>query len=420
MGAPRKAGPFLAGLLVVGSVVTSAVGADLKTPPPTPVPPAGSPSPFVSHLSTPSPPSERPDVLAAAAVLADPDTGQVLYAKAATDRYPIASLTKLMAALLVLERTQPSDTVKVSKRVGRSSHRLGLSELGLVGGERIAVGELLYGLLLQSANDAAEALAERVSGTGKRFVAEMNRRARELGMADTLFRSPGGLDDRGYSSAADLFTLTRAALQQPFLAHVVSTRFHQVLSRSEPPRVVQNRNVLLWLYPGTFGVKTGFTAKAGYNVIAAARRGHRRLVVVVLGSAGEPFSDAAALLNYGFAGFERRTLVRAGESLGTVGIRGGRVPVEAGSSLELLLPKGSEGRVTRSLEPDPMAAFPPMAGDVVGQIRIRVGKRPPASAPVVVSSVPPPPLPPSAGPWWRRAAGTIAAAVGELVHALLS
>ena len=112
-------------------------------------------------------------------------------------------------------------------------------------------------------------------------------------MTRTMFTSPNGLDDTGYSSAADLVRLTRAAYRSRGFASVVATRFHTVESLDEEPRVVQNRNVLLWLYPGAIGVKTGFTSPAGFCLVGAAQRGDERLVAVVLGAPGEPFSAAA-------------------------------------------------------------------------------------------------------------------------------
>ena len=167
------------------------------------------------------------------------------------------------------------------------------------------------------ANDAAVALAEHVSGSVDGFVRLMNRTADHLGMRDTRFYSPSGLDDRGRSTARDLITLTRADYAYPEFARIVRTKFFDVPSPRGKARHIQNRNVLLWLYPGAIGVKTGYTAKAGFCLVAAAERDGLRLVAVVLGAPNEPFSDAATMLNYGFTAFERRTFVRAGDDLGS-------------------------------------------------------------------------------------------------------
>jgi serine-type D-Ala-D-Ala carboxypeptidase (penicillin-binding protein 5/6) len=167
-------------------------------PPPTPVPPNGSPSPFVSRLSTPKDPIPAPDVKASAAVLVDLDAGQVLFRRAADQARPVASLTKLMTALLVLEKEKGRLDRRIRVHPGavfdRNDYGRG-STLGLRSGERVSVRDLLAGLLLGSANDAAEALAIDGSGSVSDFVRRMNARARTLGMSHTRFASPHGLDD---------------------------------------------------------------------------------------------------------------------------------------------------------------------------------------------------------------------------------
>src|SRR5206468_7928393 len=250
------------------------------------------------------------------AVLADLDTGRVLWGTEAEERRPIASITKIMTGLIVIQRTDPSDVVTVSPEAAAPAQSAAAAELGLVPGERISIEDLLYALLLQSANDAAVALAEHVAGSVERFVAEMNAEARRLHLADTRFASPNGLDDTGYSSARDLAVLTRAAFQSPLFATIVGTKFHRIPSPSGPPRHIQNRNVLLWLYPGALGVKTGFTTKAGYCLVAAAHLHGQRLVAVVLGepSGEDSFSDAASLLDYGFDAFVHREVIPAKRS----------------------------------------------------------------------------------------------------------
>jgi D-alanyl-D-alanine carboxypeptidase (penicillin-binding protein 5/6) len=386
-------------------------------PPPTPViQPNGqtSLSPFPSTLRTPSTSTEVPEIHAASAVLADLDTGQLLFALNRDERRPIASVTKIMTALLVVERTDLTDVVTVSEDAA-SGQVSGISGLGLVEGERIRVDELLYALVLQSANDAAVALAEHVSGSVDAFVDEMNARAEELEMTRTMFTSPNGLDDTGFSSAADLVRLTRAAYRSPGFASVVATRFHTVESLDAEPRIVQNRNVLLWLYPGAIGVKTGFTSPAGFCLVGAAQRGDERLVAVVLGAPGEPFSAAAALLNYGFDAFEHRMLLREGEPLDDVDIGGRSVSVSAGGSVRGLVPTAAT--VTRTVELDPRVAFPPARGEEIGIVRVSTGGRIVGEVPLVVVGVPAPPRP-EPGSWWARAAGALVDAGGGVLDAL--
>jgi D-alanyl-D-alanine carboxypeptidase (penicillin-binding protein 5/6) len=388
-----------------------------QPPPPTPViQPGGqaSLSPFPSTLGTPSTSTEVPEIHAASAVLADLDTGQVLFDLNRNERRPIASVTKIMTALLVVERTDLTDVVTVTEAAA-SGQVSGVSGLGLVAGERIRVDELLYALLLQSANDAAEALAEHVSGSVDAFVEDMNARAEELGMTRTMFTSPNGLDDTGYSSAADLVRLTRAAYRSPGFPSVVATRFHTVESLDAKPRIVQNRNVLLWLYPGAIGVKTGYTSPAGFCLVGAAQRGDERLVAVVLGAPGEPFSAAATLLNYGFDAFERRTLLREGERLDDVDVGGRGVSVSAGGEVLGLIPAGAT--VSRTVDLESHVAFPPARGEEIGIVRVSAGGRVVGEVPLVVAGVAAPP-PPEPGSWWARAAGALVDAGGGVLDAL--
>lgn len=414
----------VAAVAVMIVAVPAAVGAGAprsSIPPPTPVPPDGEPSPFVTALATPVAEAALPQIsTGASAILADLDSGQVLFRRAPDRRRPIASVTKIMTALLVLERAGLDEVTTVNADATFPADQAGLSTLGLVPGERIAVGDLLYALVLQSANDAAIALAEHVSGTEARFEAAMNSRARALGMADTRFRSSNGLDDGGYSSARDLVTLTRAVYAtQPAFGRIAATQFRHIPSPAGLPRTVQNRNVLLWLYPGAFGVKTGYTAEAGFCVVAAAQRDGRRLVAVILGSAGEPFSDAAALLNHGFAAFTRQGFVEVGEEAGTVALPGGSVAVTAGTGLEALIPVASLAEVTRTITVTPGAAFPPAPGEQVAAMEVAIPGLRLGTVPLVATDIPAPPAVVHDGPWWRRAAGSVVRAVGGTLRAAI-
>jgi serine-type D-Ala-D-Ala carboxypeptidase (penicillin-binding protein 5/6) len=340
-------------------------------PPPTPVPPSGSPSPYPSVLHIPRPPDRPPKLAAASAILADLDSGQVLFGLQPSAKRPIASVTKILTAWLVLQRSDLTDQVTVSARAAGESG----SVLGLERGERISVENLLYALLLQSSNDAAVALAEQVGGSVERFVTLMNREGRRLGLSHTRVRSPDGLDDQGYSTAADLARLTESAETNPMFRTIVGTRFRSIPAPKGPPRRIQNRNALLWLYRGSTGVKTGYTGAAGHCLVAAAERNGRRLVAVVLGEPGEPFSEGAALLNYGFAAFERATLIRAGEELGPVDIRGRPVPAVAGGNLSALVPRTALSSVRRRLVPLAGLRAPIRAGQLVGTVTVSAGGR---------------------------------------------
>jgi D-alanyl-D-alanine carboxypeptidase (penicillin-binding protein 5/6) len=388
-------------------------------PPPTPVPPNGSPSPFVSHLSTPADPMPVPAVEASTAILVDLGTGQVLFQKSPGQARSVASLTKLMTALLVLE--EEADRLDRTIRIDpeavfhRGDYGVG-STLGLRPGERVSIRGLLAGLLLGSANDAADALAIEEAGSVSAFVEEMNARAKALGMLRTRFASPHGLDDRGRSSAADLVLLLREASKHRVFRDLVRRRFAIVRSDSARPRRIQNRNAMLWLYPGASGVKTGFTSGSGFCLIATARRRGRELAVVVLGGSDEVFSDAAALLNHGFAAYERRTLVQEGEALGSVRVRGGEVPVVAGGRLIALVGVGVGDAIERVLTASPAAAYPPPSGSVVGTLQLTSSGVTVGRVKVLVADLQPPQAP--TGSWWGRAASAVSGAVTAVVAGL--
>jgi D-alanyl-D-alanine carboxypeptidase len=394
-------------------------GAQLAAgPPPTPVPPDGSLSPFPQVLHTPAEAIFPPELSAASAILVDQDSGQVLLAEDADAERAIASLTKIMTGLLVVERTNLDDVVTVTEdAVIAEDDRPGISALGLRAGERISVRNLLYALLLQSANDAAVALADHIDGSVDRFVKRMNARALRLGMRHTRFYSPNGLDDRGYSTARDLAVLTRTAMATPGFSPVAATRFHTIPGPDGVDREIQNRDALLWLYPGATGVKTGFTSRAGFCVVATAERDGRRLVAVVLGAPSDAFSDAAALLDHGFSAFTRHTFVTAGEPVGVVMLAGGSVVVESAGDLEALVPATAIDAALLQMIVRPGAAYPPAPGERVAALKVTIPGLTVGRVPLVVSSVPPPP-PIGDAPWWERAAGAVADALTSAFHAV--
>lgn len=410
-------------LLLALSVLAVAPGLaqSPSPPPPTPVPVPGgstSPSPFPSVLHTPPPTAIQPELRAASAVLVDLDSGRTLFGLDAAERRPVASLTKIMTAYLVLQETSPDDVVTVSANAA-SGTVVGISTLGLIEGETLRVEDLLYALMLQSANDAAVALAEHVAGDVDTFVDLMNRTASRLGMSRTSFASPNGLDDAGYSTARDLAKLTRAAYGISGFATVVAARTHAIPSPDGDPRIVQNRNALLWLYPGATGVKTGFTTPAGFCMVAAAERGDEHLLAVVLGEPSEPFSDAATLLDHGFTAYERGLLIQDGRDLGTVAIDGRDVGVVAGAGLEGLMPAGA--RIRREVVVDPRVRFPPGRGQQIGSVVLSVPGWPSlGQVPLVVAEVPPPPTLPDPGSWWSRSLGAVVDAGAGLLEALFS
>jgi serine-type D-Ala-D-Ala carboxypeptidase (penicillin-binding protein 5/6) len=232
-------------------------------------------------------------------LLFDLDTGTVLWRRLPDRMLPIASLTKMMTALVVVQRARPADKVRITKEaLAYKGSGVGV----LPRGKRVKLETLLNGLLLPSGNDAAIALAQRVSGTVARFVVRMNEQARALGLSCTRFSSPSGFEDAGnHSCATDLAAMARAVLDQPRLARIVRRRRAVLPFPIRGGRIfLFNNNPLLRMgYPGTIGVKTGFTKAAGRCLVAAAERDGRRLGVVLLHSP-DPGRQARVLLDRGF------------------------------------------------------------------------------------------------------------------------
>ena len=244
----------------------------------------------------------------------DGETKQVLFEKNADDRALIASTTKIMTALIVCEQCNVLDRVRVQKdAVGIEGSSMYLKE-----GEILTVQELLYGLMLRSGNDAAVALAIYCGGTVEGFVQLMNDKAVRLGLKNTHFENPNGLDSPDhYSSARDLAILTAYAMDNPIFAKTVSTK--QVTIGD---RVLANHNKLLWRVEGADGVKTGYTKASGRTLVSSAVRNGRRLIVVTL-NAPSDWQDHSKLFEDGFSRYSVKRLVSEGDVLGSVEIAGG-------------------------------------------------------------------------------------------------
>ncbi len=233
--------------------------------------------------------AEALEVSATAAVLMDADMGQVLYEKNGDRQMLIASTTKIMTALVVLEHAAPDDVITVTP-----DHMAEGSSMYLRAGETVRVEELLYGLLLCSGNDAALALTECAGGLTP-FVALMNEKAAALGMAHTSFANPNGLDADGhYSTARDMAVLAAAAVENPTFRRICSSR-----SVTIGQRTMENHNRLLRQVEGCVGLKTGYTQAAGRTLVSCAERDGCRLVAVTLQD-GNDWADHAALYDYGF------------------------------------------------------------------------------------------------------------------------
>ncbi len=242
--------------------------------------------------------AEPPLVTAKSFAIIEEPCGAFLRGQNARQRLAPASLTKIATALVATERAELSDVVTVSVNGVDLSASTDSTVMGLEPGQRLSMRDLLYGLLLPSGSDAAIAIAEHVSGSVDGFVDLMNQRAVQLGLGDTHFSNPHGLDDPAlYTSAFDIAVLGRELMRQPDLATVVRTRQYQ--PAWDGP-ALRNVNLLLGLYPGALGIKTGYTDQAGQTIVAAAERKGRRLIVSVLGSS-DVYPDVIALLDWAFA-----------------------------------------------------------------------------------------------------------------------
>jgi serine-type D-Ala-D-Ala carboxypeptidase (penicillin-binding protein 5/6) len=323
-----------------------------------------------------------PPVDADAVLVADGRTGEVLYALNEDERMPMASITKLMTTLVTLERARPRDVVTVSPQaVGR-----GGSTIFLVPGEELRVRDLLAAGLVQSANDAAFALAAHVGdGSVKRFVGLMNAEAAELGLDDTRYARPDGLDTpRHYSTAEDTFRLARVAMRQPLVRKLVRTRTMRVGNRT-----FRNWNDLLWTFDGLIGVKTGHTDDAGWTEVAAARRGGTSLYAVVLGSPtrARRNADLTKLLEWGFDQYARFTLVREGERYATAAIPFSeeRVELVAAEGASQVVRLGSGTQFVERVVAPLTVELPVRRGQKVGEVVVTDGEREVARADLVAA-----------------------------------
>jgi D-alanyl-D-alanine carboxypeptidase (penicillin-binding protein 5/6) len=332
---------------------------------------------------------ERPDppqVRATAWALVDADTGLYLAGKNPDRRLPVASTTKIMVALLALEEgANLEEEVAIS---GQAERFVGTvySNIGLIEGERLSVRELLKAALIPSGTEAVYALSEHLGGGSVGvFVEDMNQEADSMGLKNTHFENPAGLDARGhYSSARDLATMARAAMEYPTFADMVDTERTRISTQNREIEF-SNTNNLLYAYEQANGVKTGTSPQAGPCLVASATEGDESYLAVVLDAAGEEyrFDAARTALEYGFDNYEREPLARKGEvyeeiqppfrreeSVGLVAARD--VPGPAGPGLEV------ERRVT-AREAPPAAK----AGQELGTVEVLVSGERVGTSPLV-------------------------------------
>jgi serine-type D-Ala-D-Ala carboxypeptidase (penicillin-binding protein 5/6) len=296
--------------------------------------------------AAPSAKAEPPMLEARAWALIDARSGDVLASHAAEQRLPVASTTKLMTAYVALRKLPLAKRVRAAPYTPLSAESL----LGLRPGQPISVRDLLYGLILRSGNDAAYDVAIAAAGSEAGFVRLMNRYASALGLSDTHYANPIGLDAAGnYSSAYDLTALGRRLLRIPAFAKIAASR-HAVLRSLRPPRRIATRNDLLYRLRWANGIKTGYTLGAGYVLVGAGRLDGVQLISAVLGTTSESARDEETeeLLTYGFSLHRHELPIRKGQALAEPSIRyaGGNLPLRAARAVAIGVRRNQRLRVS--------------------------------------------------------------------------
>jgi D-alanyl-D-alanine carboxypeptidase (penicillin-binding protein 5/6) len=327
-----------------------------------------------------------PTIAAASWVIVDTLSGQTLGAANADERRDPASLTKLMTAYVAFaalraKTISPSQTVNVSDRAWKA----GGSRMFIEPRKPVTVDELLHGVIIQSGNDASIALAELVGGTEQAFVDRMNQEAARLGMTGTHFMNADGLPDpQHYSTASDIAKLTVALIRDfPEYYPIYAQKEYRYNNITQ-----SNRNRLLWTDPYVDGVKTGHTDAAGFCLVASAKRGDRRLVSVLLGTASDSAraAESQKLLNWGFQAFDTVALYQSGKPVTTLRVfKGAKHDLPAGFKADryLTLPKGKADKLSLTLESQEPLIAPVLNGQAVGTLNVSLEGKPVAQFPLI-------------------------------------
>lgn len=299
-----------------------------------------------------------------AAILIDADSGEVLYEKDADKRMLIASTTKIMTALVVLENCDVDDVVEIKPEYTAIEG----SSIYLRPGEKVTVSHLLYGLMLESGNDAAVALACHTAGSIEKFAELMNEKASELGMTGTSFKNPNGLDEDGhYSTARDMAVLTRAAMQNEDFEEIVSTK-----SISDGDRSFTNHNKLLWNCEGVIGVKTGYTKSAGRSLVSCCERDGMKLICVTISEPND-WDVHSKLYDWAFEEYRRVNVCSEGQKVANLPVISGiysNVSVCAENELSYFL--RADDNIEVKIELPRFAYAPIKAQEKVGKITVYV------------------------------------------------
>ena len=329
-----------------------------------------------------------PPVAARAWLLMDTQSGQIVQSQAADERVEPASLTKLMTAYVVFaaikeKRISLTQTVPVSERAWKASG----SRMFIEPRKPVTVEELIHGMIIQSGNDACIALAELVAGSEELFAQLMNKEAQRLGMKNTSFMNSTGLPDpKHFTTARDLATLASTLIRE------FPEQYGKYYSMKEYRYnniTQQNRNRLLWLDPNVDGMKTGFTDNAGYCLIASAKRGSRRLLSVVLGTASDSMraQESQKILNFGFQFYDSVRLYEKGQTVSALKVwKGSLSELNAGSlqgDITISVPRGTADKIKAEFVGMEPIVAPVSAGQRVGMVKVTLEGKPIAEYPVV-------------------------------------
>ena len=311
---------------------------------------------------------------AKSAILMEEATGNILYESNPDERLPIASVTKVMTMLLIMEAV---DSGKISLddmvTVSENAMSYGGSTMFLETGEQLTVNDMLKGIAVASANDGCVAMAEHLAGSESAFVDMMNEKAKKLGMENTHFMNTNGLDeDDHYSSARDVAIMSRELMKHETIFNYTSIWMDTLRGGKFQ---LANTNKLIRFYDGANGLKTGSTSKALCCLSAAAKRNDMQLIAVVLGAptSAERFASAKSLLDYGFANYAVNTQITAGDEVQKIAVEKGvdkEVGVVAGDSCSTLVKKGQEDNITKEIKIDETITAPIEAGQKIGTMTI--------------------------------------------------
>ena len=327
-------------------------------------------------------PAQAISTSAESAILIEAESGEVIYEKDADARRGPASTTKIMTALVAIENCPLEKLVTVAPEAAGVEG----SSIYLYAGEKITMGDLLYALMLGSANDAAAAIAYEIAGGIDEFAAMMNEKASSLGLENTHFSNPHGLDAPDhYTTARDLSKIARAALENETFRKIVSSKKAVIPMQSgEATRVLKNHNRLLFLYDDIIGVKTGYTKKCGRTLVSAAERNGARFIAVTL-SDGDDWRDHREMLDCGFELYERVTLCRAGEL--SFGIKAGKGNATVSTARDVCATlKRCRGELRFEADYPDKISENVTAGDAVGEVRFYLDEKLIKTEPLVILS----------------------------------